>query len=208
MYLDRVVKDRVPGISHGALWLTLWGEVTRGVQLYRQSWARPVRLWPKRSNASQGNLIYSRIFTRRPSTLPNLLIVDDDPSIRALLTKALQSLGEIQTATGGLEALKALSQKRFDCILLDLHMPGLGGIQVLDILAKKDGPNRGTPVYVLTADTTDEARVSAFKRSAVYFLTKPVSIMTLRTLVQGTLDLAAQKALGPLAKLAKKPDPT
>ncbi len=136
--------------------------------------------------------------------MPSILIVDDDPSIRALLQKALESLGEVQTATGGLDALKALSQKRYDCILLDLHMPGLGGISVLDILSKKDGLNRTTPVYVITADATDEARAAAFKRSAVYFLTKPVSIVALRKLVQGTLDAAAQKALGPLAKLIPK----
>ncbi len=125
--------------------------------------------------------------------MPQVLIVDDDPSIRALLSKALSNMAEIHTATGWMDAMKALSVKRYDTILLDLHMPGVGGLALLDILSKKPGPNRETPVFVITADTTEGARAQALARNATYFLTKPLSIMTLRNLVEGVLKKHAFK---------------
>lgn len=124
--------------------------------------------------------------------MPSILVVDDDPAIRELHARAVARLGEVVQAKNGGEALKLLGQRRFDAVLLDLRMPLIDGFVVLQMLSTRGGPNRETPVFVLTADATDEAKVRAFRSGAVYFLTKPVPLAQLVSLVQG--KIAARRA--------------
>jgi len=125
--------------------------------------------------------------------MPKLLIADDDPSIRALFARALKDLAEVDTVGGGVDALAALDRQSYDCVLLDLHMPVVDGVRVLEALAKP-GPNQNTPVYVVTADVSEEARLKAFRGRAVFHLTKPVSMPVLRSLIQSTLARRESKA--------------
>jgi CheY-like chemotaxis protein len=124
--------------------------------------------------------------------MASLLVVDDDPTIRLMFSRALASLGDIEEASGGIEALRLLGSKRYDVVLMDLHMPGVDGFAVLQALATKPGPNRDTPVYVITADTSEQARASALRR-ALFFLTKPVQISMLVTLIGAALQKRAAK---------------
>jgi CheY-like chemotaxis protein len=126
--------------------------------------------------------------------MPSILIVDDDPTIRAMFARALKSLGETEQADSGSEALRLLGSKKYSVVLLDLHMPVIDGFVILQSLATKQGPNGDTPVYLITADTSDEARIRALRRHAVFFLTKPVPIATLVSLVDSTLRMVAQRA--------------
>jgi CheY-like chemotaxis protein len=119
--------------------------------------------------------------------MPSLLVVDDDPSIRMMFARALASLGEIEQAAGGMEALRLLAAKKYDLVLMDLHMPGIDGFAVLQALSAKPGPNRETPVYVVSADTSDQARAVALKR-AVFFLNKPVQLSLLLTLLGAAIN--------------------
>jgi CheY-like chemotaxis protein len=119
-----------------------------------------------------------------------LLLVDDDPSIATLLSRALQDLGQIEVAAGGAQALIMLGRKAYDCILLDLHMPGVDGFTLLKVLAKP-GMNKDTPVFVVTADPSDEARIRALREQALFVVTKPVSVKALRALVAGALGQSA-----------------
>jgi CheY-like chemotaxis protein len=123
-----------------------------------------------------------------------ILIVDDDPTIRTMFARALKDLGEVEVATGGAEALRLLAAKKFALLLVDLHMPGVDGFAVLQGLATKPGPNKDTPVYVVTADISDHARVDAMRRHAVFFLTKPVPIASLKALVDAALKKAAARS--------------
>src|SRR5580693_739302 len=118
----------------------------------------------------------------RRHLMPALLVVDDDPTIRAMFARALQALGDVDTAAHGGEALRMLGAKRYDVVLLDLHMPVMDGFIVLHTLA-----NRTTPIYVVTADASEQARVRALRRHAVFLLTKPVPIATLTALVGSTI---------------------
>jgi CheY-like chemotaxis protein len=129
-----------------------------------------------------------------------LLIVDDDSEIRTMFARALRSLGEIEEATGGAHALRALSAREFDCIVLDLHMPSVDGFAVLEALASKPGPNRDTPIFVVTADGSDQARLRALRQHAVFLLSKPVNLAMLVSLVRSSLEKRASRSSAPPAR--------
>lgn len=118
--------------------------------------------------------------------MPVILIVEDDLAIRKMYARTLAPLASIEEAANGLEAVKALDQKKYDAILLDMHMGGLDGLGVLDDLEAKKGLNARTPVFVITADPTVSTRAKALPRSRFY-LQKPVKLQVLLTLVQGVL---------------------
>lgn len=140
--------------------------------------------------------------------MSNILIVDDDPTIRAMFARALKALGEIDQAANGAEAMRLLGSKKFTVVLLDLHMPVIDGFVILHTLANKPGPNRDTPVYVITADVSEQARVRALQRHTVFFLTKPVPIGTLMALVESTLKKAAARPpSGPREAAGEAPIP-
>jgi CheY-like chemotaxis protein len=126
--------------------------------------------------------------------MPRLLVVDDDPDIRAMFGLTLRSLGDVEEAAGGQQALRLLYAQEYDVILLDLHMPVIGGFSILETLTSKPGPNRDTPIFLITADVSDQARVQALRRHAVFLLTKPVHIGTLLSLVRSSLEKRASKS--------------
>jgi CheY-like chemotaxis protein len=126
--------------------------------------------------------------------MAGILIVDDDPTIRTMFARALKSVGEVETAANGAEALRLLGAKKYGIVLLDLHMPVLDGFTLLQTLSSKPGPNRDTPIYVITADTSEQARLRALRRRALFLLTKPVPIVTLTGLVDAALKKAAARA--------------
>ena len=111
-----------------------------------------------------------------------ILVVDDDPSIREILSIQLTRLGyEITTASDGLEAVEAFKASPPDAILMDLMMPRLDGLascQQIRAVEKKTGSKR-TPVLFLTArDSTQiHQRRSVRRRRAQ---AKPVSMQELR----------------------------
>jgi CheY-like chemotaxis protein len=125
--------------------------------------------------------------------MSDILIIDDDPTIRAMFARALKPLGEVETAANGADALRLLGTKRYAVILLDLHMPVIDGFVLLHTLSARPGPNRDTPIYVVTADNSEQARLRALKHHALFLLTKPVPIATLSSLVSRTLQRASEQ---------------
>jgi CheY-like chemotaxis protein len=118
--------------------------------------------------------------------MPDILICEDDLAIRKLFARALAHLGNIDEAGSGTDAVKLLDAKKYDAILLDMNMPGLDGVGVLDDIEKKKGLNARTPVFVVTADPSVNTRAQAMHRSRFY-LQKPVKLPMLTTLVMGVL---------------------
>src|SRR5215204_5110724 len=83
-----------------------------------------------------------------------VLIVDDDSANLVVLLEMLLAEGMTAAAvTSGAQALELLAHAPFDAVLLDIHMPGLAGTEVLTRLRAGKGPNRGIPVVAVTADT-------------------------------------------------------
>jgi DNA-binding NtrC family response regulator len=115
-----------------------------------------------------------------------VLVVDDEKNIRLTLSIALESMElEIDTAMNGEEALVKLGQKEFGLILLDLKMPGMDGMEVLQKVSEIRPDIR---VIIITAHGTIESAVDAMKLGAVDFIQKPFSPDEIRELVSKVID--------------------
>ncbi len=137
-----------------------------------------------------------------------ILIVDDQPDIVLMLTDRLTSLGyETVSAENGKDALEQLEQQLPHLILLDLEMPEMTGMELLQALgklnAKKNGgsepqgsigsDNLPLPVVVMTAHGTISKAVDAMRAGAYDFLTKPIELEHLSLVLKKAL---AREALG------------
>jgi CheY-like chemotaxis protein/anti-sigma regulatory factor (Ser/Thr protein kinase) len=131
----------------------------------------------------------------------SILIVDDDRLTRHLLSAVLEGRGySVAAAADGPEALRLAGARRFDLILLDIWMPGMSGLEVLDRLHESPAPPR---VIVLTSDETPETLLAAVRRQASRYLTKPVEAEELLTVVADELSAPARP---PIEVLSARPD--
>lgn len=116
----------------------------------------------------------------------NILIVDDDHSMRFALSESLASCGyETEAVENGCEALHVFKKKKFDLVLTDMRMPGMTGIDVLRGV-KKLSPC--IPVILVTAYGTVNTAVEAMKEGAAEFIMKPFSLDDLETIVKNVLN--------------------
>ena len=115
------------------------------------------------------------------------LVVDDSVIIRKGVRNILVAEGyETIEAENGNEALKMLTDHTPDCIILDLIMSEMGGIEVLKALSKKKSK---IPVIILTADIQDVVRKECLELGAVAFLNKP----PLNEEILGAINIAIGK---------------
>jgi two-component system LytT family response regulator len=106
--------------------------------------------------------------------LYSVLVVDDEPMARLALTKYLETRSDIcqmETACDAIEALERMALEAFDVVFLDVKMPEMSGIEMLDALDKQSRP---MPAIVFTT-AYDEFAIQAFEHSAVDYLLKPFS---------------------------------
>jgi DNA-binding NtrC family response regulator len=112
----------------------------------------------------------------------DLLLVDDDPDFRESVARRFVRRGfRVQEATHGEQALQLASLRQFDVIVLDMVMPGLSGIQVLEQLKLT---NSESEVIMLTGQGTIETAVQAMKLGAYDFLSKPFPLNELEVLIE------------------------
>jgi DNA-binding response OmpR family regulator len=124
------------------------------------------------------------------STAARILIVEDEPNVRLVFRTTLESNAYmLSTAEDGETALRWLEHSPYDLVLLDLQMPGLGGMEVLKRLR---GTGHGVPVVIVTAHGSIPDAVQAMKLGAVDFLTKPVTPGALRAVVTEVLGRHAR----------------
>ena len=111
--------------------------------------------------------------------MPRILCIEDDAETRILLKKSLEAVGmQVETVWSGDKGVEAALNGNFDCIVLDLMMPGMNGFQAIQAL-KSQGKTGGLPVVVLTARDDDESRRRALLAGADDYLLKPFDIDTL-----------------------------
>jgi len=107
-----------------------------------------------------------------------VLVIDDNTSNREIANRMLQMAGHSMVAAEtGEEGLRKMEQSKFDLVLLDLHMPGLSGIEVLTQLQtiKQTTGRTPPPIVVLSADATPQAMDEARQYGAIGYLMKPVA---------------------------------
>ena len=118
-------------------------------------------------------------------TAPRLLIVDDDPTFRMSTAALMREDGhDVDEAAHGQAAIEWLKKSKFDLILLDLRMPGLDGIGIVEVLRTW---GEETPILMISGFGTVDAAVTALHAGADDFLTKPVEPDVLSARVEGLL---------------------
>jgi DNA-binding response OmpR family regulator len=126
-----------------------------------------------------------------------VLVVEDEQDIAALIAHTLQRNGEleVESVASGDEALKTLTERTPDLIILDLNLPVLGGLEVCRILRSR--PNTAeTPIIMLTARTTESDRVIGLDVGADDYITKPFSLRELAARVRAVMRRGRRSAAG------------
>jgi len=102
-----------------------------------------------------------------------ILIVDDNPDSVAIMRSILENRGyQVHVAASGTEALQVVSKEALDLVLLDVMMPEMSGIEVLQQI--KDNSQTGRlAVILVTAKTHDEDVMVGYQYGADYYITKP-----------------------------------
>ena len=103
----------------------------------------------------------------------SILVADDEPAMRLLVTSVLKDEGhDVTAAASGEEALQLAARRHYHLIITDLKMPGISGLEVLEAV-RRDDPE--TAVILLTAFGTVEGAVEAMRKGAAHYLLKPLA---------------------------------
>ena len=123
-----------------------------------------------------------------------VLVVDDSKVMRDMVVACLRPHGELAFthAASGLEAIEQLSLRPFDLVVLDLNMPDIGGIEVVEFVRGQD-TLRALPIIIVTTRGDDASRTRALEAGASRFMTKPFTPVGLLEQVRALL---AEGALG------------
>jgi len=122
---------------------------------------------------------------------PVVLVVDDDEdNIRIISTMLLARGYEVRLARDGRGALESIRQQRPDLVLLDVMMPGMDGMQVLDVI-RADPRTTSLPVIMVTAKNGDQDLLDGYRAGVQYYVTKPFTSRQLLYAI--SLVLGAEK---------------
>jgi CheY-like chemotaxis protein len=130
-----------------------------------------------------------------------LLVVDDDRALRHALVSLLNTAGySVAEAGDGVAALSLIQSGRFDLIVLDLGLPGIGGLEVLSEIQKLESPPQ---VIVVTADDTAATVLQAIRDKAYQYVVKPTPPKTIVGLVERAFEAPACR---PIEVVSARPD--
>jgi two-component system chemotaxis response regulator CheY len=106
--------------------------------------------------------------------MTQILVVDDSKVMRDMIVACLRGLpGATFTQAGsGLEAIERLSLAHFDAVVLDLNMPDISGVEVLEFVRAQDRL-KTLPIVVVTTRGDDASRAQALQAGASHYMTKP-----------------------------------
>jgi CheY-like chemotaxis protein len=118
-----------------------------------------------------------------------VLHVDDEAMNLVVVKEILSAFGHSgEQAWSGAEALERLAKKHYDVILMDIHMPGMSGVETVARLRAAEGANQETPVIALTADTVSRGLPEYLQLGFTDYVTKPILVSRL----MGALARAAE----------------
>lgn len=116
-----------------------------------------------------------------------ILVVDDDPAARRILTLLLQTAGEVLEASTGDEALRIIAAERPRLMLLDMTMPGMSGLEVLKAVRTSAV---GMTIIVVTGQNDIELAKQALELGAAEYITKPFELPHLKDKVMRCMQAA------------------
>lgn len=120
-----------------------------------------------------------------------IAIVDDEEPVRKALKRLLCAQGlEAESYASGREFLEASRGRQPDCVLLDLHMPGMSGLQVLRGLQVARRP---LPIVVITSHDAPDTRQQCFAAGAAGYLCKPLEEHVLLASISAAVEAAARE---------------
>ena len=119
-----------------------------------------------------------------------LLIIDDDPKVSWVLSQGLEKNFEILSARDGPEGIKLASESKPELILLDIKMPGLSGLEVLEKIKSLD---QNSNVIMLSGHGDTKNIVESIKRGASEFINKPFDVKEVEIHLQNALEKTACK---------------
>jgi two-component system nitrogen regulation response regulator GlnG len=115
-------------------------------------------------------------------SINNILVADDEESMRWVLSKALKKKGfNVDLARDGEEALRHIKQHSYDLAILDIKMPGLSGLELLDRVRELKSD---LLVVIMTAEASMKNAVEAMKRGAYDYLTKPFDLDVIDAIIE------------------------
>ncbi|MDY6969866.1 MAG: response regulator [Spirochaetota bacterium] len=116
----------------------------------------------------------------------NILVIDDDKQLADMLVKYLSKLGyRTFSENNGFDGIARFKTGYFQLILLDLKMPDINGIEVLDRIK---GIDRQAVVIIITGEGTIESAVSAIKKGAYDYITKPFDLKSLEVVINRAME--------------------
>jgi len=128
---------------------------------------------------------------RAREAVSEILVVDDSKVMREMIVACLRAEpGLVFThAASGLEAIERLSMQAFDLVVLDLNMPDIGGIEVVEFVRGQDRL-KSLPIIIVTTRGDDASRSRSLEAGASRFMTKPFSPPEILEAVRGLLAAA------------------
>ncbi len=117
-----------------------------------------------------------------------ILVVDDSRVMRDMIAACLRAdpTFAITQASSGLEAIERLSLKSFDLLVLDLNMPDIGGLEVIEFVRTQDKLKR-LPILIVTTRGDDASKAAVLNAGASRYLTKPFTPETILSEAQALL---------------------
>ena len=122
--------------------------------------------------------------------MPRILIVEDSPTMRSLLTSSLEELEgavKIVEVASGFEALRHLPRERFDLIVTDINMPDINGLELVSFV-KSNAAYRDIPLVIVSTEGSERDRDKGIGLGADAYLVKPFEPEALRDIARRLLE--------------------
>jgi signal transduction histidine kinase len=139
-----------------------------------------------------------------PQPRSRILVVDDNADMRGYVTRLLEEVWDVESASDGVEALERIRQHPPDLVLSDVMMPRMGGFELLAAI-REDASSRTLPFVLLSARAGEEAVIEGLESGADDYLVKPFSARELLSRVRTHLEMhrMRQEAAGAALELAR-----
>ncbi len=117
-----------------------------------------------------------------------VLVADDEEDILEVIQDRLEACGfNVTTAVNGAEALRKITTEKFDGVFLDVKMPEMSGIEVLEEVRKRD---TRLPIIIITSSTSREAAIGSLAKGANEFILKPFDWEELKGKIEKVLNVS------------------